>query len=248
MFTGYSALAMAEALPAAGGLVVACEIDEHAAALAQECFAASPAGDRIDVRVGPALDTLHAPGRGRARGSTWSSSTPTRPGYADYLDPLLDPGLLARGGAALRRQHADAGRAVARGRAVAQRRGHRRASTSGWPPTPASSRCVLPLRDGVTLVRRVAVSRPPRPPAAPARSARPWPRSRCSRRPCRSTWPLVGAALLRRGTAVRAGPAGHGPPYRAGQRRQDDQGAGAVPRLPRRRPPGRAGRVRALPA
>ena len=43
MFTGYSALAMAEALHEAGregGRVVACELDPFVASFAQECFAA----------------------------------------------------------------------------------------------------------------------------------------------------------------------------------------------------------------
>jgi caffeoyl-CoA O-methyltransferase len=57
MFTGYSALAMAEALPA-GGRIVACEIDAEVAAFARRCFDGSPSGDKIDVRVGPAMSTL----------------------------------------------------------------------------------------------------------------------------------------------------------------------------------------------
>ena len=58
MFTGYSALAMAEALPEMGELV-ACEVDPYTAAFAQSCFAASPHGRKIRVEVGAALDTLH---------------------------------------------------------------------------------------------------------------------------------------------------------------------------------------------
>jgi predicted O-methyltransferase YrrM len=57
MFTGYSALAMAEALPP-DGRVVACELDPEVAAFAERMFHASPAGGRISVRVGPAADTL----------------------------------------------------------------------------------------------------------------------------------------------------------------------------------------------
>ncbi len=43
MFTGYSALAMAEALPD-DGRVVACELDPDVAAFAQRCFDDSPHG------------------------------------------------------------------------------------------------------------------------------------------------------------------------------------------------------------
>jgi caffeoyl-CoA O-methyltransferase len=56
-FTGYSALSMAAALPA-GGSIVTCELDPERAAAARRHFDASPWGDRIDVRVGPALDTI----------------------------------------------------------------------------------------------------------------------------------------------------------------------------------------------
>jgi len=56
-FTGYSALAMAAALPE-GGRIVSCEIDEHHAALARDHIGRSPWSDRIDVRLGPAIETV----------------------------------------------------------------------------------------------------------------------------------------------------------------------------------------------
>ena len=57
MFTGYSALCFAEALPA-DGTVLTCEIDEESAALARQYFARSPIGKKIEVRMGLALDTM----------------------------------------------------------------------------------------------------------------------------------------------------------------------------------------------
>ena len=57
MFTGYSALCFAEALPAAG-TVLTCEIDEESASLARRYFARSPIGKKIEIRMGPALDTM----------------------------------------------------------------------------------------------------------------------------------------------------------------------------------------------
>lgn len=57
MFTGYSALCFAEALPA-NGTVLTCEIDEESAALARRYFARSPIGTKIEIRMGPALDTM----------------------------------------------------------------------------------------------------------------------------------------------------------------------------------------------
>lgn len=57
MFTGFSALMMAAALPDDGELIT-CDIDPEAIALARSFFARSPHGSKIDIREGPALDTL----------------------------------------------------------------------------------------------------------------------------------------------------------------------------------------------
>lgn len=57
MFTGYSALCFAEVVPD-DGHVITCEVDHESAALARRYFARSPHGNKIEVRMGPALDTL----------------------------------------------------------------------------------------------------------------------------------------------------------------------------------------------
>ncbi len=54
-FTGFSALMMAHALPDDGQLVT-CDIDPRP--LAREFFAKTPHGRKIDLRVGPALETI----------------------------------------------------------------------------------------------------------------------------------------------------------------------------------------------
>ena len=54
-FTGFSALMMAHALPEDGELIT-CDIDPRP--LAREFFAKTPHGKKIDLRVGPALDTI----------------------------------------------------------------------------------------------------------------------------------------------------------------------------------------------
>ena len=59
MFTGYSALSMAEALPE-DGRVVTCEIDPIPAALAARYFAQSPHGRKIEIKMGPARETIRA--------------------------------------------------------------------------------------------------------------------------------------------------------------------------------------------
>ena len=56
-FTGYSALAMAEALPEEGKIIT-CEVDRDAASMAHTFWDRSPHGKKIEVRIGPALETL----------------------------------------------------------------------------------------------------------------------------------------------------------------------------------------------
>ncbi|BDM67628.1 O-methyltransferase [Streptomyces nigrescens] len=58
-FTGFSALSMAQALPADGTLV-ACDISEEWTAYGREAWAAAGVADRIDLRIAPALETLRA--------------------------------------------------------------------------------------------------------------------------------------------------------------------------------------------
>lgn len=57
MFTGYSALCFAEAVPE-DGTIITCEVDEESATLAREYFARSPVGKKVEVRMGPALETM----------------------------------------------------------------------------------------------------------------------------------------------------------------------------------------------
>jgi caffeoyl-CoA O-methyltransferase len=57
MFTGYSALMMAEGLPDDGHLVT-CDVDPKAEAIARRYFNESPDGHKIEIRLGPALDTI----------------------------------------------------------------------------------------------------------------------------------------------------------------------------------------------
>jgi caffeoyl-CoA O-methyltransferase len=56
-FGGYSSLSMAAGL-APGGSIISCEINPEHAEFAQRHIAASPYADRIEVMVGPALDTI----------------------------------------------------------------------------------------------------------------------------------------------------------------------------------------------
>ena len=150
MFTGYSALAMAEALPA-DGRVVACEIDADVAAFASRCFAGSAAGRRIDVRVGPAADTLAALA---AAGEVFDLVfvDADKAGYAGYVDAVLDGGLLAPHGLVcvdntlLQGEPWTAGEPSTAGAAIA-------AFNERIAADPRVEQVLLPLRDGLTLIR-----------------------------------------------------------------------------------------------
>ena len=58
-FTGYSAICIARGLPVDGGLV-ACELDEGYAEVARRYFADARVAERIELRLGPAIETLRA--------------------------------------------------------------------------------------------------------------------------------------------------------------------------------------------
>lgn len=154
MFTGYSALAMAEALPD-GGSVTACELDADVAAFARECFDDSPVGERISIEIGPAIETL--------RRMTSNVGTPPfdfvfidadKAGYLDYLNLLLDSALLAENAVIavdntlMQGQPYTGVGVTANGEAIA-------AFNSAVVDDPRVEQVLLPLRDGLTLIRRV---------------------------------------------------------------------------------------------
>jgi predicted O-methyltransferase YrrM len=58
-FTGYSALVVAEALPA-DGRVVACDVSEEWTSIGRRFWRQAGVADRIDLRLRPAVETLDA--------------------------------------------------------------------------------------------------------------------------------------------------------------------------------------------
>ncbi len=153
MFTGYSALAMAEALPVDGRLV-ACEVDPYVADLAQALFQNSPHGSKIRVELGSALDTLR----------TLATSSESfdlvfidadKKEYVQYFQTLLDTHLLSPHGFICvdntllqgqvylsEEEQSPNGQAIARfNRIVAD--------------DSRVEQVLLPLRDGLTIIRRL---------------------------------------------------------------------------------------------
>jgi caffeoyl-CoA O-methyltransferase len=152
MFTGYSALAMAEALPD-DGEVVACEVDAYVAKFAQQCFSESASGHKILVKVAPALLTLK---QLAAAHETFDLVfiDADKAGYVDYLNFLLDTDLLAPNGlicvdnTLMQGQPYLSGESTANGVAIA-------AFNQTIVDDPRVEQVLLPLRDGLTLIRRV---------------------------------------------------------------------------------------------
>jgi caffeoyl-CoA O-methyltransferase len=58
-FTGYSAICIARGL-VPGGRLIACELSEEFAEIAAANFTDAGVADRIEIRIGPAADTLRA--------------------------------------------------------------------------------------------------------------------------------------------------------------------------------------------
>jgi caffeoyl-CoA O-methyltransferase len=142
-FSGYSALAMAGGL-GPDGRIVTCELSPERAEFAQGYFDRSPLGERIDVRVGPALDTVNALD-GPFDFVFIDADKDGYPGYYDAVVPKLSPrGVIAidntlRGGEVA--DPVDDG-----GRAMAAFNARVRADDR-------TESVVLSVRDGVTLIR-----------------------------------------------------------------------------------------------
>jgi caffeoyl-CoA O-methyltransferase len=95
-FTGYSALAVAEALPETGTLV-ACDRSETYTQVARRYWKKAGLADRIDLRIAPALETLDdliAAGRQETFDFAFVDADKTE--YPDYHERCLE--LLRPGG------------------------------------------------------------------------------------------------------------------------------------------------------
>ncbi len=144
-YSGYSALAMAGALPP-GGRIVSLEVSEEHAAVARRHIAKAGMEDRIEVRVGPALESL----AGLEGPFDMVFIDADKTGYSGYLEavlPKLAPdGLVAadntlRDGDVVDPPASDAGtEAIARFNAQVA-------------ADPRLVAVVLTVRDGVTLIR-----------------------------------------------------------------------------------------------
>lgn len=153
MFTGYSALAMAEALPATGRLV-ACEVDPYVADFAQALFKSSPPGERIFVHLGPAIETLNKLAAAQESFDLVFIDADKQE-YVQYFQLLLNSSLLAPDGficvdnTLLQGQpYLPPESRSANGEAIAQ-------FNQVVKDDPRVEQVLLPVRDGLTIIRRV---------------------------------------------------------------------------------------------
>ena len=95
-FTGYSALAVALALPA-DGQIITCDIDQETTAIARRYWAQAKVDHMIDLRLAPALETLEILiGEGAAGGFDFAFIDANKEDYDRYYEAVL--GLMRPGG------------------------------------------------------------------------------------------------------------------------------------------------------
>lgn len=153
VFTGYSSLAVALALPA-DGRVVACDVSAEYTSVARRAWAEAGVADKIDLRLAPALDTLDAlVAAGEAGRFDFAFIDADKANYDAYYEralALLRPGGLVAvdnvfwGGAV-----ADPKRRDADTRAI-------RGLNAKIAADPRVTMAMLPIADGVTLALKRA--------------------------------------------------------------------------------------------
>ena len=85
-FTGYSALCLARGLPADGQLIC-CDISEEWTSIGRPYWAEAGAADMIDLRIGPAADTLRALPDDATFDMAFIDAD--KPGYPVYYEEIL---------------------------------------------------------------------------------------------------------------------------------------------------------------
>lgn len=89
VYTGYSALVVARALPPEGR-VVACDVNEETARIARRFWAEAEVAEKIDLRIGPAVGTLDGLLEdGQAGGFDFAFIDADKTSYLDYWERCL---------------------------------------------------------------------------------------------------------------------------------------------------------------
>ena len=148
-FLGYGALAIARGLPD-GRRADLLRARRRSTPSAPARTSSRPGSrDRVEIRVGPALETLAAIDEDGAFDFAFVDADKTA--YPDYYEQCLRAAAPGRPDHARQRLH---GRPRPRARARRGRRGSSPSSTTGSPPTTGSRSAMLGVADGITLARK----------------------------------------------------------------------------------------------
>jgi len=151
VFTGYSSLAVALALPP-DGRIVACDVSEEWTAIARRYWAEAGVEDRVDLRLAPATETLDALlADGEAGAYDFAFIDADKANYDAYYErclELLRPGgLIAIDNVLWSGRVADASADDPDTRAI-------RAVNRQIAADERVTICLVPIGDGLTLARR----------------------------------------------------------------------------------------------
>ena len=151
-FTGYSALAVARALPP-GGRLLCCDISEEWTAIGRQSWEKAGVADRIELRIGPAIDTLKSLPAIRTVDLVFIDAD--KVGYRDYYEELLPR--LSPTGVILVDNTLWSG-TVLDETATEKDTVALRDFNDHVYADPRSEVALLPLGDGVTMIRRTGTS------------------------------------------------------------------------------------------
>ncbi|SLN12054.1 O-methyltransferase [Oceanibacterium hippocampi] len=151
VFTGYSSLAVALALPA-DGRITALDLSAEYTDIARRYWAEAGVADRIDLRLGPALDSLAALERdGAADSFDIAFIDADKSNYDGYYEAALR---LVRPGGTILIDNVLWGGAVADPAADDEDTRAIRALNEKLHRDPRIDCSILPISDGLTLARR----------------------------------------------------------------------------------------------
>lgn len=150
-FTGYSALAVALALPA-GGRLVCCDISEEWTAIGRRYWAEAGVEDRIDLRIAPAAETLDRMIDAGAQATfDFAFVDADKAGYDAYYDRLME---LVRPGGLIAFDNVLWGGKVADDSVTDTDTRALKALNQRLHGDERVTLAMLPIADGVTLARK----------------------------------------------------------------------------------------------
>lgn len=151
VFTGYSSLAVARALPEDGRLI-ACDISEEWTTIARRYWAEAGVAHKIDLRLAPALQTLDGLlAEGQHNSFDFAFLDADKVSYADYYERMLE---LVRPGGLLLVDNVLWSGAVADPAVQDRDTLALRAFNQRLHQDQRISLSLLPLADGLTLARK----------------------------------------------------------------------------------------------